>query len=468
MNNETIYALSTIRGKSGIAVIRISGTKSYAVLTALTNKEHIKPRKATCCIIKSPYTGEVLDKAMVIFFTSPNSFTGEDVVEFHLHGSIAVINDVIDVLGKMDGLRMAEPGEFTRIAFENGKMDLIAVEALGDLIHAETSIQRRNAINQMSGQLQNLYNTWKDIMIGVMAQIEAYIDFPDDDIPDVALEQAKASIKQLICDMQQHLMISNKATIVSNGLHIAIIGAPNVGKSTLMNLLTQQEIAIVSDIAGTTRDIIQVNMQINGIGVTLYDTAGIRDITMTDDIIEQEGIRRAKNRLKSANIRIYVVDVNDIMNKMRGEDIDMAVYHFTMQYLISNDVTLLENSVVLLNKYDICSKIISYDMISGSLSTIVPFSANTGYNVQILMQKLEEIIVDKYSIANDMVVTTQHRQKQKLLECISHLENFSTDKPMEIAAQDVRLAAIAIQSITGEITLDEVLDKIFSTFCIGK
>ena len=463
---DTIYALSTIKGRSGVAVIRISGDEVKDVLQMLTFKTSFNQREATYCAIKSPITGEILDKAIVIFFNGPNSFTGEDIAELHLHGSIAVIDDVMEVLSTIEGLRIAEPGEFTRRAFENGKMDLIDVEALGDLIHAETSVQRRTAINQMSGQLKSLYNKWREVVVDVMAQIEAYIDFPDDDIPESALKHATNSVKELVDDIEKHLAVSEKAAVIMNGLQIAIGGAPNVGKSTLMNLLARQEVAIVSNIAGTTRDIIQVNMKINGIGITLYDTAGIHE--KTRDSIEQEGIRRAKEKLKASDIKIYVVDILNV--DIEDENFLQNLQSQIMKNLNDSDMS---SCIVLLNKCDAYREedqnIMQEIANNNQALTTIPFSASTGYNLDQLLERIQDIISERYSIRDDMIITTQHRQKQKLLECLSHLKSFDLiGKPMEIAAQDIRLASSAMESIVGEITLDDVLDKIFSTFCIGK
>lgn len=437
---NTIYALSTILGRSGVAVIRISGKRAKDVLYAFTNKTSFISRNATLCTIFSPTTGEILDKIIAIYFEAPNTFTGEEIVEFHLHGSIAVIKDVLYELSQIRFIRCAEPGEFTRQAFENGKMNLVEVEAFGELIHSETTSQRRAAIHQISGHLTALYSEWRNEMIEIMAQFEAYIDFPEDDIPHTAIHFAMQKIEVLKNSIRHTLMISEKAIPMINGIFIAIGGPPNAGKSSIMNLLSKQEISIVSEIAGTTRDIVQVKMEINGVNVTICDTAGIRE--NTNDIIEQEGIRRAKFALESADIQIYVFDATNISD----------IQHFTIP----------QNAIVLLNK---CDKIQNADELSqyGML-----FSAKSAYNIQNLLQKLHEIIENRCSISMNETIITQQRQKEKLLECLTYLDVIDTSEPLEITAQKIRSAVSNIEYITGKITLDDVLDKIFSTFCIGK
>lgn len=436
---DTIYALSTILGRSGVAVIRISGSKAKDVLFRFTGK-NLKPRQATFCTLFSPSTGEVLDKIIAILFEAPQTFTGNDVVEFHLHGSTAVIRDVLRELSLLSFVRCAEPGEFTKMAFENGKMDLIEVEALGDLIHSETTAQRRTAIYQMSGQLSELYSEWKESMITIMAQFEAYIDFPEDDIPSSALELGLTKILELIKKIQDHLMMSEKATAMINGITIAIGGPPNAGKSSIMNLLSRQEIAIVSEIAGTTRDILQVKMEIGGVGVTIYDTAGIRE--EPSDVIEAEGIKRAKAALENANIKIYVFDTST-----------------TSQEEINSFKIESSNSIILMNKCD---------LVENANKNYIPFSAKNSYNLDLLIERISNIVHDICSVDANSVITTQQRQKEKLLECLEYLESIDLSQPLEITAQKIRGGVAAIEYITGKITLDDVLDKIFSTFCIGK
>lgn len=435
---STIYGLSTILGRSGVAVIRISGPNAKDILYKFTKRNSFIPRRAVFCTLFSPTNDEILDKIIAIYFNSPNTFTGEDIVEFHLHGSVAVIKDVLNELSKVEYIRCAEPGEFTRQAFENGKMDLIEVEALSDLIHADTTAQRRAAIYQISGHLTALYEGWRNAIISIMAQFEAYIDFPEDDIPHSAINSALDSINSLIKEIQSHLERSEKAISAVNGLSIVIGGPPNVGKSSLMNLLAQQEVSIVSNIAGTTRDILQVKMEMNGVNVTVYDTAGIRE--KSNDVIEIEGIKRAKTALENANIKIYVFDS---LNQMQNFEIE-------------------ENAIILLNKCDL-------NIISDNVpNNVLQFSAKTGLNLNLLLKKIFNIIEEKCAINTNEAFTTQQRQKEKLLACIDHLKSINIMQPLEITAQKIRLAVLEIEYIIGKVTLNDVLNKIFSTFCIGK
>lgn len=436
---DTIYGLSTILGRSGVAVIRVSGPKSLELLQSFTGRE-FQPRVATFCTLKSPSTGEILDKVIAIYFKSPNSFTGEEVVEFHLHGSIAVVKDFLKELSEIPYVRCAEPGEFTKQAFQNGKMDLIEVEALADLIHSETTAQRRTAIYQISGHLTALYNSWRQSMIEIMAQFEAYIDFPDDDIPHEAINRGLQIINSLSEEIREHLAVSDKATAMVNGLSIAIGGPPNVGKSSIMNLLARQEIAIVSDIAGTTRDILQVKMEIAGVGVTIYDTAGIRE--NASDIVEEEGIRRARSALERADIKIYVFDICNLDE----------IKSFTIE----------EDAIVILNKSDLVNDTGDFP------SNYIKFSVKNSHNLDKLLSKIQSIVEDKCAIASDAIVTTQQRQKEKLKDVLYYLGSINLAEPLEMTAEKIRAAVSSIEIITGKITLDDVLDKIFSSFCIGK
>lgn len=436
---DTIYGLSTILGRSGVAVVRISGPKSLDLFKAFIGRE-IEPRKATFATLKAPFTGEILDKIITIYFKGPNSFTGEDIVEFHLHGSIAVIKDLLNELSNIPYVRCAQPGEFTRQAFQNGKMNLIEVEALADLIHSETTAQRRTAIHQISGHLTALYNSWKQSIIEIMAQFEAYIDFPDDDIPHEAINRGLQIINLLSEQIRDHLIISERATAMVNGISIAIGGPPNVGKSSIMNLLAKQEIAIVSDIAGTTRDILQVKMEISGVGVTIYDTAGIRE--NASDEVEKEGIRRAKSAMESADIKIYVFDICNI-EEMRNFSIE-------------------DDAVVILNKSDLLSDV------GDVAKNFIAFSVKNSHNLDRLLSKIQSIVEDKCSLASDAIVTTHQRQKEKLLDVLFYLRSIDLMEPLEMTAEKVRSAVASIEYITGKITLDDILDKIFSSFCIGK
>ncbi|CAL7961170.1 tRNA modification GTPase MnmE [Alphaproteobacteria bacterium] len=466
---DSVFALSTLMGKSGVAVIRITGPDSLEALHNLGYKKNPIPRQATYTVLISPTTQEVLDEGIIIYFQGPCSFTGEDSLELHLHGSIAVIRDVMEELGKLSFLRLAEPGEFTKRAFENGKMDLTKVEALSDLIDSETSIQRRIALQQLSGELKSLYDTWRQELIHTMAQLEAYIDFPEDDIPKAVLQSAESRVQKLTQQIQHHLDVSTISNSLMEGIKIAIGGAPNAGKSSLLNLIAKQDVAIVSDLAGTTRDVIQVKLNLDGFSVILADTAGIREST---NVIEQEGVNRAKLALRSADINLIMLDLNEydesfnFKTTMESILCEVQAEHHKENIFLLNKCDLLDLSPVGANPK--ITSITKYLISLGiKQERIILFSTQSRYNLHNLLQLLSQVIKGKYCVTTEPIITNI-RQKQRLAECINNLRMFSMDKPLELAAQDIRFAAKALEVITGRIELDEVLNEIFSNFCIGK
>lgn len=456
MVQDTIFALSTILGKSGIAVIRIAGPDAKSVLSLFGVNKLIVPRKATYTILLSMDGKEILDEAIFIYFESPNSFTGGDVVELHLHGSLAVVNDVLKELSSIKFLRLAEPGEFTKIAFYNAKIDLTKAEALADLIDAETTIPKKLALRQLSGELESLYESWRQKIIIVLSQLEAFIDFPEDDIPAHSLTQAFEVVQDLIIQMKRHLDKSSKGEVLMRGINIAIGGPPNAGKSSLLNILAQKDIAIVSNIAGTTRDVIQVKIDLQGFAIILSDTAGIRN---SEDIIELEGIRRAKVVLNQADINIIVLDASDCVGYTFFEDIN-----------INKSTT-----ICILNKYDLIMEEKPQHNIVNSLLNygidkkhIIHTSIKTGYNIDCILERLLDLIRDHYTPSFAEPIVTNLRQKQNLSECIMYLESFNLDKLLELAVQDIRFAANSLGALTGKINIEEILDEIFTNFCIGK
>ncbi|MBR2033357.1 MAG: tRNA uridine-5-carboxymethylaminomethyl(34) synthesis GTPase MnmE, partial [Alphaproteobacteria bacterium] len=294
MDNQTIYALSTVFGKSGVAIIRISGEDALQAIAKLSsiNTSTIKPRYAYFTTLK--YKNNILDKALVLYFKAPYSFTGEDVVELHIHGSRAVISSVVDVLSDINNFRLAEPGEFSKRAFYNQKMDLTEAEGLADLIDAETSEQQKFAIRQMEGSLKNLYESWRETLLGILAHIEAYIDFPEEDIPDNIVYDMKNTVFKLSKDIAEHISTGNSGERLREGFRVVIVGPPNAGKSSLLNTITKRNAVIVSDIAGTTRDAIDIHLDLGGYPVILTDTAGLRE---TEELIEQKGIEIAFEKM---------------------------------------------------------------------------------------------------------------------------------------------------------------------------
>ncbi len=511
---DTIFALSTPYGKSAVAVIRLSGNSCLKVLRSLGYGGSIQPRAAKLITLKIPkdavttnhhnsqlndqfsksennnYNNDsILDHAIVLYFKSPNSFTGQDMLELHLHGSIAVIRDSITVLQKIPCLRMAQPGEFSRLAFSNGKFDLTKIEALADLIDSETSIQRQIATQQLSGQLQNLYNTWRDLLIETMALLEAYIDFPDDDIPVEILQQVSDNITSLTKQIQTSISISKSNTNITQGIPIVLAGQPNAGKSTLLNLLAQQDVAIVSDIAGTTRDVIKVKLDIGGFLVLVADTAGIND--NTKDTIELEGIKRSISEVGRAFVVIWLIDLSDDIIKQL--DLLYATVIHSQNYLNISHHLASNRLLILLNKTDIktqdqinqateqvktslqqfIAKSTNQEMdnnqksVCSEIIKILPFRSNEVSNLAVLLNSITEILTETHTSPLEPIITNA-RQLERLQDCLYFLQNFTLDKHLDMAAQDIRFAAESLSQLTGDIELDEILDKVFSSSCIGK
>ncbi len=447
---DTIFALATLMGRSGVSVIRISGNRALDALYSLGFKRPPLPNQAYFTKIFVPNSSDLLDEGIVLYFKAPNSFTGEDVVELQLHGSIAVITDTMNALSQLPYLRPAEAGEFAKRAFMNNKIDLTKAEGLSLLIDAETSIQRKLALNQLQGNLETLYEGWRKQIITILARIEAFIDFPDDDVPETAITEASDSILNLISNIEKHLSDNKRGEILFKGISVAIIGAPNVGKSSLLNLITQREVAIVSNIAGTTRDVIEVRVNLDGYPVTFFDTAGIRE---TSDIIESEGVKRSIAALETADLVIIVCD---------------GVYNLDITTILNN-LRNPENSILLFNKSDICDykDLGSSSNFKVSSNQILEISAKTGYGAEKFFDVLLKIIKDKYSPSSEPIIT-KARYRKALQECILCLKEFSGDKPLELAAEDIRMAAHSIGMITGKVDIEEILDEVFSNFCIGK
>ena len=430
---KTIFGLSTILGRSGVAVIRISGNNALKAAASLGVTELIA-RKAT--FAKLSYAGEEIDEAIVIYFKAPHSFTGEDVIELHTHGSRAVIKKILAILGGMENLRMAEAGEFSKRAFENNKMDLTEAEGLADLIDAETEAQAKQAMRQMQGELGKIYDGWRAEMLHVLARIEAYIDFPDEDLPQSLKDEALNGIAKFRDKISEHLNDNRRGEKIREGIFVVILGAPNVGKSSLLNYLAQREAAIVSETAGTTRDVIEVNMELGGYAVTIADTAGLRE---TVDAIEKEGISRALKKAENADIKIVMQEA--------GQKLDE-----TTKNLIDSDTIFVMNKV---------------DLSEVAQNRAINISVKSNIGLDKLLEVLLEKISQKFEITESPVIT-RARHREALQRALSALENLSFDKPIELVAEDLRYAACSLGQITGKIDVDEILGEIFSSFCIGK
>ncbi len=453
--NETIFALATPPGRSGVAVIRVSGPQARSGLEALSGEKNVQARQAALRTLKDSVSRETLDRALVMFFGGPASYTGEDVVEYQVHGGRAVVGAVLESLARLDGHRMAEPGEFTRRAFENGKMDLTAAEAVADLINAETQAQASQALSQMGGVLAALYNGWRERLTRSLAYLEADLDFPNEDLPGGVAAQVRPELEALLDEMTAHLSDNRRGERLRDGIHVAVIGAPNAGKSSLVNALVQRDVAIVSDIAGTTRDVIEVHLDLGGYPVILADTAGLRPDqigTEGQDSIESEGIRRALKRAEGADIRLLLFDA--------GEEPD----HHTLSLAD-------ENAVVAFNKVDChpegAARLKDPESFGFAQDDILEISAQTGEGMEALLSLLQERIENLIG-KREAPSLTRQRHRQALEECRNALKrSFEAEMP-ELLAEDVRLAIRALGRITGRVDVEDLLDVIFRDFCIGK
>ena len=446
MDNKTIYALSTVMGKSGVAVIRVSGTQAFDVFSEMTNIDLKKLvyRKMYLTGLLNPLTGEVIDNVLIVSFKAPNSFTGEDLVEISCHGSKAVIKSIVSVLSGINNFRLAEAGEFSRRAFYNGKMDLTEADGLADLIDAETELQRKVALQQMSGTLFTLYKNWRERLVETLSLVEAYIDFPDEDIPQNTVFKLQNSVFKISEEIKQHLDGNNIEERLRDGFKVVISGPTNAGKSSLINLIAKRNVAIVSDVAGTTRDSIDCYVDLHGYPVIISDTAGLRE---ANDEIEKIGINIALNKIKEADFNIFLFD---------AEEDEPEIFS---QFFNSKN-----NWLIVGNK---CEKLTQTQKDILLAQGIILISVKEGLNVEILLEKIYEYLSSQYDITNSGLITRQ-RYKESLLECLSNLERFDLDKEIELAAEDIRLACRALGKITGQVEVAEILDKIFGTFCIGK
>ena len=451
---DTIFGLSTVFGKSGVAIIRISGPKSKDVAKCLGYYKELKHKEAAVAKIRCIDSDLVLDEIILLFFKGPNSFNGEDILELHIHGSIAVINDVMSELAKIDFLRIAEPGEFTKLAFYNGKMDLVAAEGLADLIDSETSVQRLIAQRQINGEWSDLNAKWRRELITVLSQLEAFIDFPEDDIPFAILDDIDKKVMEMVFEIEGSLNRYEKARSIMDGINIVITGAPNVGKSSILNALAKKDVAIVSDIAGTTRDIVMVRMDLSGFAVVISDTAGIRE---AEDIIEIEGVKRALLAAEKADINIIV---------MAPDNINLS--HCKQITDNNGDFIYVMNKSDLLNQDELYNNLSIMKEGMSSIDDVLFISTKDDASIDNLLTILSCKIKDKYQEVMTFPVITKIRQKKNLELCLAHLKSFSLKNYIEVAAQEIRFASDYLGVLTGKICVEEILDEIFASFCIGK
>ncbi|KAG6971847.1 hypothetical protein JG687_00001787 [Phytophthora cactorum] len=448
---DTIYALSSAPGKAGVAVIRISGDQADSCLQQLSKSTALpKPRVAATRKLYHPKTKEHLDDALVLRFPHPKSFTGEDIVELHTHGSVAVVSGVLEALSHVPHCRAAEAGEFTERAFDNNKIDLVQVEGLADLLSAETEAQRGQALRQLSGDIGEIYEGWRDSLVKCLAYTEAMIDFGDDedDVTDAAYEAAVDRVRALADSIRGHMADGRRGEILRSGVQVAILGPPNAGKSSLLNILARRPAAIVSSIAGTTRDVVQVPLNIAGYPVIVSDTAGLRE---TEDIVEKEGVLRAQQCASGADICVVMMDIQTAGQLHSGE---------YQSYLRDGAFAVLNKSDQV-DESHIASVLETFD--SKQRDQLLIVSCAEGDNIDVFVDKLASAVKDKLAVSaggsTNGALITRERHRQNLVECLSCLDRFLADPyQSEIAAEDLRRAVMAIGRILGRIDVEDVLD----------
>ena len=442
----TIYALSTGPGISGIAVIRISGENTKKVIKLLTGKVVPEPRVATLRKINKINTSELIDEGIILWFPGPESYTGEDMAEFHVHGSKAVIDALHSSISQIENCRLAEPGEFTKLAFQNGKINLLKAESIADLISAETEIQRQQAIKIMNGKSSEIFNDLREKLLKILSNVEAKIDFPDEDLPADVLKNIKKISSEVILSIKKILNDQKVGEKIREGFKIAIIGPTNAGKSSLLNHLSKKDVAIVSEIAGTTRDVIETHLNFDGYPVVVSDTAGIRD---SKNEIEKKGIKLAFDKAENADLKLIIIDAKSI--DFKG----------VLKQLMDEKAILVVNKSDLLEK-DLSSEIKNFEH--------VLISVKNNLNIENLILKIKDKLKNKF-ITNEDILITRERHRQHLEQSLNYLKNFEEKNEAEDfdkAAEDLRLATRHLGMIVGKVDVEEILGSIFNDFCIGK
>ncbi|WP_435096754.1 tRNA uridine-5-carboxymethylaminomethyl(34) synthesis GTPase MnmE [Candidatus Pelagibacter bacterium nBUS_27] len=442
----TIYALSSGPGISGIAIIRISGSETSKAIKLLTGKSVPKPRVATLRKINKISTSELIDEGIILWFPGPESYTGEDMAEIQVHGSKAVIDTLHSSISEIENCRLAEPGEFTKLAFQNGKINLLKAESIADLISSETEIQRQQAIKIMNGKSADQFNFLREKLLKILSHVEAKIDFPDEDLPNDILKEIKKNSDEILINIEKILDDQKVGERIREGFKIAILGPTNAGKSSLLNYLSNRDVAIVSEIAGTTRDVIETHLNIDGYPVIVSDTAGIRE---SKNEIEKKGIKLSLNRAEEADLKLVVVDAKN---------------------LDFNDVLkglLDENAILVINKSDLLKGNIDPEI--KKLNHVL-ISIKENLNIDELILKIKNNLKNKF-ITSDDILITRERHRQHLEQCLEHLNNFNKKNEVEDfdkAAEDLRLATRHLGMIVGKVDVEEILGSIFNDFCIGK
>jgi len=442
----TIYALSTGSGVSGLAVIRVSGKNASHVVKKITGSRLPQPRVATFKKFNKNGQKNLIDEGVVIWFPAPNSYTGEDLAEFHIHGSRAVIKAMHFAISKIKNCRLAEPGEFTKRAFQNGKINLLKAESIADLISAETEIQRNQALKIMSGKSSNKFLSWREKLLRILSHVEAKIDFPEEDLPKNITKEIQKNSIMVTNEIKKTLNDQRVGERIREGYKIAIVGPPNSGKSSLLNYLSKRDAAIVSEVAGTTRDVIETHLNFDGYPVIVSDTAGIRN---SKNEIEKKGIKIALNRAEDADLKLVIisarnVDFTDVLKKL-----------------------LNKKAILVVNKSD---------LVKGKLNKKfkkyehVLISIKKDSNLNKLIKKIKSKLKNNFITSEDILITRE-RHRQNLVNCVSHLERFQKkklDQDFDKAAEDLRLATRQLGMIVGKVDVEELLGSIFNDFCIGK
>ncbi len=432
----TIFALSTANGIAGLAVVRVSGHLALTALKTISRKSHFDPNVLTRTSFYNSENGNLIDRGLAVHFAKPKSFTGEDVVEFHIHGGRATVDLLLKTLSGINQLRLAEPGEFSKRAFINNKMDLTAIEAMGDLINAQTELQHNQALSQMDGSLNKLYLSWRKSLIELVAYLEADIDFAEEDIPDDVLKNINEKIEKLLAEMNEHINQRNQGEILRDGYRVAIVGTPNVGKSSLINLLANRDVAIVSDREGTTRDALEVRLNIAGFPVVFTDTAGLRQ---TSDEIEKKGIEITQKKIDEANL---VIELFDDPIKLNFHD----------------------ERLTILNKCDLHNKE------NKTYDRAINISVTTGYGIDRLIKQISDKVSNNFGSYSDTIPTKTRYilGVQNSIQSLLNAKTIDLKNNSELMVEELRLAIQEIGKITGHVDVEEYLEVIFKDFCIGK
>ena len=442
----TIFALSTGPGISGVAIIRVSGPETSKVIELLTNKIIPSPRVATLRKINKINSSELIDEGIILWFPGPQSYTGEDMAEFHIHGSKPAIEALHASILKIENCRLAEPGEFTKLAFQNGKINLLKAESIADLISSETELQRKQALEIMNGKSANKFNELREKLLRILSHIEAKIDFPEDDLPNDITNNIKKICSEVLINIKKILEDQKVGEIIREGFKIAIVGPTNAGKSSLLNYLSNRDVAIVSEIAGTTRDVIETHLNIDGYPVIVSDTAGIRE---SKNEIEKKGIKLALKKAEDADLKLVVIDAKSVDIKGVFKDL------------------VDKNSILVVNKSDLLNEELKPEI---KKKEHILISIKNKKNIDDLVLKIKKKLKEKFIISEDILITRE-RHRYHLEECLNHLKNFekkNTSLDFDTAAEDLRLATQHLGMIVGKVGVEEILGSIFNDFCIGK